>query len=87
MNRPDQLLAQLVGRTHSFKNQTGLTSRQICQLTDINEQHLCDFITGREGLSLTSTLPPVAAFDANSSGKAADRSDVLFGRVAVTVEI
>jgi hypothetical protein len=56
MNHPDQLFAQLVGRTHSFKNPTGLSSRDLCQLTDINEQHLCDFMAGRKGLSLTSTV-------------------------------
>jgi hypothetical protein len=67
MNRPDQLLAQLVARTHSFKNQTGLTSRQICQLTDINEQHLCDFLAGRKGLSLTSTVRLLEIFGLNKT--------------------
>jgi hypothetical protein len=67
MNQPDQLLAQLVGRTHSFKNATGLTSRQICQLTDINEQHLCDFLAGRKGLSLTSTVRLLEIFGLSKS--------------------
>jgi hypothetical protein len=67
MNQPDQLLAQLVGRTHSFRNSTGLTSRQICHLTNINEQHLCDFLAGRKGLSLTSTVRLLEMFGFSKS--------------------
>ena len=52
----DPLLAQLIQRTLKFKERTGLSSRQISKLTGIGEQHLCDFLGGRRGLSTRSTM-------------------------------
>jgi hypothetical protein len=57
--------AQLVKRTLHFKEKTGLTSRQICKLTGINEQHLCDFLAGRKGLSAQSTMRLLQTMNAN----------------------
>jgi hypothetical protein len=50
------LLTQRIHRTKTFKEKTGLTFKQIGKLTGLSEQHVCDVLAERKGLSAESTL-------------------------------
>src|SRR5260370_764786 len=65
MSDSPDLLAQLVKRTLTFKERTGLTSRQIGTLVGITEQHVCDLLAGRKGLSVQSTMRLLQVMNAN----------------------
>jgi plasmid maintenance system antidote protein VapI len=52
----DTLLNQLISRTKTFKEKTGLTFKQIGRLTGLSEQHVCDLLAGRKGLNAEATL-------------------------------
>ena len=52
----DELFLQLARRVQSFKDRTGLSSRQICRLSGISEQQMSDFLNGRRGLGTSHTI-------------------------------